>query len=278
MQQSPSQDTRACVFRHPGLRALVGRALCHDVFSLTALYQWTLRVDVFSGGPILALRDRSLLCLASTSLDVFSNVFLDVCSSPFFIPSPLLTHVSAASFTLGKLECIEEVVGLEVKNMQAAQRAPYLNYGTWGDSFNLMTEAWHDLEHELSIHGIHSCASAPAVQGPYHYTGPQHPLHILNHHPVDLLVVECGRWQCPHPPLAGHRWELMIQATSQNSRPSTIIEIWSPNSLLWELGPTGKAAWVQWATMGYVTKMKVIDPQHCGGAIVQPRAIVIRHA
>lgn len=134
--------------------------------------------------------------------------------SPSLSVPHLLTHVPASSTTLGKLECIDEVVGLEMKDMLASQRGPYLTYGTCGDSLNLMSETWHGLEHVLSIHGPHPLSSSLAVQGRYHYVGPRHSLQLLNHHPVDLLIIECGRWQCPRPPLAGHRWELMIQTTA----------------------------------------------------------------
>eukprot|EP00956_Cyclotella_meneghiniana_P001834 scaffold2011_cov26-Cyclotella_meneghiniana.AAC.4 len=200
-------------------------------------------------------------------------------SSPHFFCVPhFLTPFSVPSITLGKLECIEEVVGLEGKDMLALQQGPYTSYGTCGDSLNLMSETWHGLEHVFSIHGPHPLSSSPAIQGRYHYVGPRHSVQLLNHHPVDLLIIECGRWQCPRPPLDGQRWELMIHATALDSRPKTIIEIWPPNSLLWELGPSGKASRVRWESLGYTSKMKVIDPQHCGGAIVQPRAIIVRHS
>ena len=164
------------------------------------------------------------------------------------------------SITLGKLECIDEVVGLEGKDMLALQQGPYTSYGTCGDSLNLMSETWHGIEHVFSIHGPHPLSSSPAIQGRYHYVGPRHSLQLLNHHPVDLLLIECGRWQCPRPPLDGQRWELMIHATAPDSRPKTVIEIWPPNSLLWELGPSGKASRVRWESLGYTSKMKAIDP------------------
>ena len=198
------------------------------------------------------------------------------------LPTPLVTLTSHPrslfpSFTLGKSECAGEVMGLEVKDLPAPQPGPYSSYGTFGDSLNLMTEAWHELDHVFSIHSDHALTSSPKLRGRHHYLGPRPPLNVLARHQVDLLVVECGRWQCPRPPLDGHRWELMIQATPRPSRPRSIIEVWPPNSLLWELGPAGKAARVRWETLGYSSKMKVIDPQHCGGAIVQPRALVVRH-
>ena len=107
--------------------------------------------------------------------------------------------------------------------------------------------------------------------------GPQHSLQLLNHYPVDLLVIECGRWQCSRPSLKGQHRELMIQATTLDSHPKTVIEIWLPNSLLWEIGPSGKPSRVCWESLSYAFKMKVIDPQHCGGAIVQPHEIIVQH-
>jgi len=101
-------------------------------------------------------------------------------------------------------------------------------------------------------------------------------MNVLQCHPVDLFIIECGHWQCPKPPLQGHRWEKLIDATAVNLRPNLIIEVWPPNSLLWENGPTGKGTRVGWEHRGYDTKMKVIDSQHCGGAFVQPRALIIR--
>ncbi len=55
-----------------------------------------------------------------------------------------------------------------------------------------------------------------------------------------------------------------------------MVEIWPPNSLLWDHGPAGKGLRVHWKELSYSTKMQVIDSQHYGGAIVQPCAIIVR--
>ena len=44
----------------------------------------------------------------------------------------------------------------------------------------------------------------------------------------------------------------------------------------WEYGPAGKSSRVRWQNRGYQTRIKRVDAQNVGGAIVQPRLLVVR--
>ena len=160
--------------------------------------------------------------------------------------------------------------------MISDQVGPYRTFGVCGDSLNLMSDAWKSMEHVFTSRDPTILTNCTRTHGSHIIPGPRYPLHLLETHPVDLLVIECGSWQCPSPPRQGHRWECLVASTPVPKRPLTILEVWPPNSLLWEQGPTGKASRVRWKELGYTTHMKMIDSQCCGGAVVQPRAIVVR--
>lgn len=121
-----------------------------------------------------------------------------------------------------------------------------------------------------------SSRKAPGSPEVHHTPWPRCPMDLLLRHPVDLLAIECGSWQNPKPSAKGHRWEHLVATAPLRLRPWIVIEVWPPNSLLWDLGPTGKGTCVRWNLLGYTTKVKVVDSQRCGGAIDQPRALVVR--
>ena len=178
--------------------------------------------------------------------------------------------------TLGESECAEEVCEMQVREMPAPQNGPVSTFGTYGDSLNLMKDAWEHLHHTFSISHPPVSDAFPSSQGQHVFQGPRPKLNLLNRFPVDVLVVECGSWQCPKHSYSSFQWESFVREASPCSRPKWVVEIWPPNSLLWDHGPAGKGLRVRWKELGYSTKMQVIDSQHCGGAIVQPRAIIVR--
>jgi hypothetical protein len=178
---------------------------------------------------------------------------------------------------VGESECVENAVdGMSVREMIGEQRGLLRTYGTIGDSLNLMQEAWKDLHHTFSIRAPELLVGASSTEGYVHLPGLRYPLDVLQRHPVDLLIIECGRWQNPRAPRQGQRWEHLVERTLADCRPQIIIEIWPPNALLWDLGPAGKSSRVRWNCLGYNSHMKVVDSQHFGGALAQPRAVIIR--
>ena len=62
---------------------------------------------------------------------------------------------------------------------------------------------------------------------------------------------------------------------SPSSCTKFVVEVRPPNSLLWDHGPAQKGVHVRWEEHGYSSKMQVVDSQHCSGAVVQPRAIIV---
>lgn len=164
---------------------------------------------------------------------------------------------------------------MQVREMPAPQVGPITSFGTYGDSLNLMKDSWEELDHVFSV-ASPLMDNLSSSHGRHAIQGPRPKQNLLRKFPVDMLVVECGSWQCPKHSYVPFQWELCVHHVEAPLRPKFIIEVWPPNSLLWEHGPAGKGVRVRWEEMGYLTKMQVVDSQHCGGAIVQPRAIIVR--
>jgi hypothetical protein len=181
---------------------------------------------------------------------------------------PFLHH------TLGESECADEVFEVQVREMQALQDGPLSTFGTMGIGLNLMrcmgAPSLYFLDLPPSSFGYN-----PLLPRTTCFPRPRPKLNLLNKLPVDVLVVECGSWQCPKHSNISFQWESCVREASPCLRPKWVIEVWSPNSLLWDHGPAGKGLRVRWEERGYSTKMQVFDSQHCGGAIVQPRAFIV---
>jgi hypothetical protein len=71
------------------------------------------------------------------------------------------------------------------------------------------------------------------------------------------------------------RWEVLVRRAKHDNRPQYVLENWLPHAQLREFGPSGKAAVTRWKDLGYHTQVKLIDAKYYGGAIVQPRFIVV---
>ena len=99
--------------------------------------------------------------------------------------------------TPGELECDEEVFEMQVCEMPAPQDRPVSTFGTYGDDLNLMKDAWEHLHHTFSVFHTVISNSIPSSQGQDIFQGLRPQLNLLNKFPVDMLVVECGSWQCP---------------------------------------------------------------------------------
>jgi len=162
--------------------------------------------------------------------------------------------------------------------MKSGPPSDFLSYGSIGyHSLNLMREAFPSLLYQFSVAQSSHATAFPSTMSPRQtIPGPRYPLHLLNRMPVDLLFLECGHLQKPKPKPGPQRHELMIGRTDTGNRPAFVVEIWPGNSHLWERGPTGKSSTARWQSLGYATRMRLVDAQHCGGAIVQPRLIVVR--
>eukprot|EP00956_Cyclotella_meneghiniana_P006361 scaffold8341_cov66-Cyclotella_meneghiniana.AAC.6 len=208
--------------------------------------------------------------LVSCQLFGCAFTFGSVTCIPVFYTSDL----SPYTLSPGESECVDHVIGMEVRPFPGRLQRKFSTFGTIGDSLHLMQEAWPELEHVFCVHGPSIPVAPQSCQ--HHIAGPRFPLRLLRTHPVDLLVIECGDWQLPRPSLNGMRWEQAVQMLNVSSRPLLVIEVWPANALLWDLGPSGKGCRTRWDQLGYTTHMKVVDSQHVGGAIVQPRALIVR--
>ncbi len=142
--------------------------------------------------------------------------FVSICSRTCFLLSS--THLALPVCILsdsGKSDIHHgKVIGLSMKDMPGAQPGPFCTYGTCGDSLNLMKEAWSEMQHMFSVQDPRLELNDTPTLGTHHISGPRFPRDLLNKYPVDLLVIECGRWQCPKPSLNGQRWESLMVYTS----------------------------------------------------------------
>jgi hypothetical protein len=131
------------------------------------------------------------------------------------------------------------------------------------------------MEHCFSVAAPGHNDKYTSAQGTKPIEGPRYALNLLNKTPVDLLIIETGakarNWK-KNPEL---RWEALVRKTKRDNRPQYVLESWLPHAQLREFDPSGKAAVTRWKELGYHTRVKLIDAQHYGGAIVQSRLIVV---
>ena len=165
--------------------------------------------------------------------------------------------------------------GVEVRPMRS-RGSVYKTFGTYGGGFPLISAAWEGMEHILEINANVKQEDSKMPSAKYTYTGLRCQRNLLQRHPVDILVVEAGLKSQSHISQKGEHWELMIQSTEATKRPQLIVEAWAARAINWEYGPAGKASQIRWQKQGYATRMQRVDAQDLGGAIIQPRLLVVR--
>ena len=165
--------------------------------------------------------------------------------------------------------------GVEVRPMRS-RGSVYKTFGTYGGGFPLISAAWEGMEHILEINANVKQEDSNMPSAKYTYTGLRCQRNLLQRHPVNILVVEAGLKSQSHISQKGEHWELMIQSTEETKRPQLIVEAWAERAINWEYGPAGKASQIRWQKQGYATRMQRVDAQDLGGAIIQPRLLVVR--
>ena len=139
-----------------------------------------------------------------------------------------------------------------------------------------MAIAWKELEYKLEIKDkIKDHLTIP--KGKTRVAALRCSHRILNRYPIDMLIVETGQQQAPQISKSIDHWELIMDKTLVERRPKIVIESWTSRASVWENGPSGKGSRVRWKEKGYTTRIKHIDAQNVGGAIVQPRLLVIQY-
>jgi hypothetical protein len=138
----------------------------------------------------------------------------------------------------------------------------------------LMRSAWERLTLVWSTCGFHN-GLPPDLQPQTMIEGPRYSLQIMERRPVDLLLVDASTKtpSCLRDPTP--RWEQAIGSTSLAKRPLVILESWKGGVLVWENGPAGQSSKKRWDHLGYTTRVRHLDAQRVGGALVQPRLMVV---
>ena len=139
-----------------------------------------------------------------------------------------------------------------------------------------MALAWRGLKYDLEIRSEPRNPDIKSPRGDRIHTGLRCPRQLLNQTPVDLLGVETNPQVQPPKMTAISHWYRMVQTTATSLQPKLIIESWPPRTATWEHGPSGKGMRVLWDQINYTTRILRLDAQEVGGAIVQPRLIVLR--
>ena len=152
-------------------------------------------------------------------------------------------------------------------------------FGTYDGGGELMTRAWPKLHHVFAIRRPKDIVEPTDANAKplIHYGIPNIPSRLLNKHPVDLLVVDRSGLKNQAP--KAHYvfpWETSVNHTKLSNRPKVIVESWNPICNTWQHGPTEKGCITRWETLGYKTRMKIVDCTCVGGAIRQARLLVAR--
>lgn len=148
------------------------------------------------------------------------------------------------------------------------------SYGSIDCGLDMMGDAWQTLEHVFSVNKLHLRELHPSTQL---YEGPRFKLSLLVWHQIDMLVVERGHVHKPHS--CAHkeeRWEQLISRVEVPRRPKIVVESWDAAASLWPNGPVGQASRTRWDALEFVTRSKVVNATHIGGAIRQKRLLVTR--
>ena len=97
---------------------------------------------------------------------------------------------------------------------------------------------------------------------------------VLNRHPVDIFAVITN--STTRKARTTMHWEQVVRETKTHLKPKIVCEMWTAQWVNREDGPTGKSMRTRWRDLGYDTRTQRADCQHIGGALIQPRLIVIR--
>ena len=152
----------------------------------------------------------------------------------------------------------------------------FQSFGTYGSGFPLVAAAWKGLKHVFDVHTRKDNTKSQIPEAMHVYKGLRCRRNLFNKHPVDIFAVDMGSRPTTNYDVKIEHWERMIQVSQITFQPKVIIETWPARAVTWEQGPTGKASRERWKVLGYNTRLQRVDSQDIGGAIIQPRLIVVR--
>lgn len=170
------------------------------------------------------------------------------------------------------------VAGVEMKEAPGpdGNALRQYRYGTINCGLDLMREAWTQLEHVWSIgaptHRLHP--------GLIRHAGRRIPAGFFTQNPVDIIAVDSSTRTLADQaarPAEPEPWELLIWSVAPVNKPALIIEVWPGSASYWRSnGPFDKLSRTRWSNAGYRSHCQHLNSTHIGGAIDQPRFIIIR--
>ena len=166
--------------------------------------------------------------------------------------------------------------GMEIRSMDFQKDKRFSTFGTYGGFFPLMCLAWKGMRHVFSVNAYKEDLNKEIPRAEKEISGLRCSHNLLRQNPVDLLAVDSSNCPIIKDPHRMEHWERMIAKTLPVNRPKIVFESWAARTGTWEYGPTGKSSRVRWENLGYQTRIQRVDAQNIGGAIVQPRLLVVR--
>ena len=142
-------------------------------------------------------------------------------------------------------------------------------FGTAHCGLETMRHAWPTLRHKFSAGGSQA-SSASTV-----FRGSRPARTVLNHYPVDLLVVDLGSANSSGSG-RNYPWKEWVELADNANRPEVVLESWPPMATTWTTGPLSKGRRTGWKNLGYTSRYHLMDSRSHGGAINQTRLMVAR--
>lgn len=136
-----------------------------------------------------------------------------------------------------------------------------------------MRLAWPNLKQEFSVTEDRDFISTTNKSKRVTiFQGPRYSHTLLQRHPVDLVVIDCGNVQ-----QYATTEERLLEAIRISDRPPClVIESHKPTAVLHEEGPMGKASRHRWEQLEYNSCCQMIKATNVGGACSQSRLITVR--
>ena len=165
---------------------------------------------------------------------------------------------------------------MEIRSMDFQKGKVFQTYGTYGGFFPLMSLAWKGMRHVFSVNAYKEGLNEEIPKAEKVVSNLRCSHSLLNKSPVDILAIDLSNRPTIKDPHCIEHWERMVSKTIKDHRPKVIFESWAARTVTWDYGPAGKSARVRWKNLGYQTRIQRVDAQDIGGAIVQPRLLVVR--
>jgi hypothetical protein len=162
----------------------------------------------------------------------------------------------------------------DVQNYEArsapSQLVDFKTFGSAGLGIDTAAAAWSTMTQSFYSESLPYASTSPG-HPPAPFVGHMERLSddFLAEHPVELLLVG------DLTPSRHLHW--LTRVSKAPRTPRMIIEFWSEDHLLSELGPVSKKCVTQWESSGYGSTCSLLNALQVGGVVDRTWLIVVRH-